>query len=127
MNARIHFDLQNVNVACFLTVAYERNVEMFYQTFTKAFFVIKITGSVVFAVSTVLPPELLMPIEGSVRWRCSSTICQTFDRRANESGLYNVDSSWPTEYWVVKKTVASGRMQADRNTQRIYVRLFGYK
>ncbi|KRY38194.1 hypothetical protein T01_9963 [Trichinella spiralis] len=44
----------------------------------------------------------------------------TFDRRANESGLYNVDSSWPTEYWVVKKTIASGRMQADRNTQRIY-------
>ncbi|XP_003368679.1 hypothetical protein Tsp_12458, partial [Trichinella spiralis] len=58
--------------------------------------------------------------EGSVRSRCSGTICRTFDRRANESGLYNVDSSWPTEYWVVKKTIASGRMQADRNTQRIY-------
>ncbi|KRY40766.1 hypothetical protein T01_15492 [Trichinella spiralis] len=46
------------------------------------------------------------PWEGSLRTRCSSTICQTFVRRANESGLYDVDSSWPTEYWVVKKTVA---------------------
>ncbi|KRX14094.1 hypothetical protein T07_3065 [Trichinella nelsoni] len=45
----------------------------------------------------------LSSIEGSVRSRCSSTICQTFDRQANESGLYDVDSSWPTEYWVVKK------------------------
>ncbi|KRY25845.1 hypothetical protein T03_1141 [Trichinella britovi] len=24
----------------------------------------------------------------------------------NESGLYDVDSSWPTEYWVVKKEIA---------------------
>ncbi|KRY22411.1 hypothetical protein T12_9354 [Trichinella patagoniensis] len=39
------------------------------------------------------PPDA----EGSVRSRCSSTICQTFDRQANESGLYDVDSSWPTE------------------------------
>ncbi|KRX35016.1 hypothetical protein T05_12644 [Trichinella murrelli] len=25
----------------------------------------------------------------------------------NESGLYDVDSSWPTEYWVVKKEIAA--------------------
>ncbi|KRY09994.1 hypothetical protein T12_1457, partial [Trichinella patagoniensis] len=49
------------------------SVELFYQTFTKAFFVIKITGSVVFAVSTVLSPVVLMPIvEKSFLYTCSS-------------------------------------------------------
>ncbi|KRX43469.1 hypothetical protein T06_11502 [Trichinella sp. T6] len=54
--------------------------------------------------------------QGSVRSRYSSTICQTFDRQANESGLYDVDSSWPTEYWVVKKEIAQ-----DSNEQRVKV------
>ncbi|KRX37220.1 hypothetical protein T05_14437 [Trichinella murrelli] len=58
--------------------------------------------------------------EGSVGSRCSSTICQTFDRQANESGLYDVDSSWPTEYWVVKKKVA-GTRSVDSNEQRVNV------
>ncbi|KRX71139.1 hypothetical protein T06_5912 [Trichinella sp. T6] len=44
---------------------------------------------------------------------------QTFDRQANESGLYDVDSSWPTEYWVVKKEIAYDKMQADRKTANI--------
>ncbi|KRX34020.1 hypothetical protein T05_9869 [Trichinella murrelli] len=56
---------------------------------------------------------------GSVRSRCSSTICQTFARRENESGLYDVGSSSPTEYRVVQKTVVYGRMQADRPTTNI--------
>ncbi|KRX37398.1 hypothetical protein T06_10739 [Trichinella sp. T6] len=37
----------------------------------------------------------------------------------NESGLYDVDSSWPTEYGVVKKEIAYDQMQADRNTANI--------
>ncbi|KRZ91497.1 hypothetical protein T08_8149 [Trichinella sp. T8] len=66
--------------------------------------------------------HILQPLfhEGSVRSRCSSTICQTYDRQANESGLYDVDSSWPTEYWVVKKKVA-GTCSVDSNEQRVNV------
>ncbi|KRX69292.1 hypothetical protein T06_13079 [Trichinella sp. T6] len=66
--------------------------------------------------------HIIQPLfhEGSVGSRCSSTICQTFDRQANESGLYDVDSSWPTEYWVVKKKVA-GTCSVDSNEQRVNV------
>ncbi|KRY43829.1 hypothetical protein T03_16688 [Trichinella britovi] len=57
---------------------------------------------------------------GSVRSRCSSTICQTFARRANESGLYDVGSSWPTEYRVVQKTVV-GMHSVDSSEQRVNI------
>ncbi|KRX44324.1 hypothetical protein T05_6378 [Trichinella murrelli] len=39
----------------------------------------------------------------------------------NESGLYDVDSSWPTEYWVVKKEIATAASSTnfDSFTDRI--------
>ncbi|KRY32990.1 hypothetical protein T01_4673 [Trichinella spiralis] len=37
-------------------------------------------------------------------------ICQTFVRQANESGLYDVDSSWPTE-------CGHGNGQSEERTQ----------
>ncbi|KRZ83595.1 hypothetical protein T08_8085 [Trichinella sp. T8] len=48
-------------------------------------------------------------------------ICQTFVRQANESGLYNVDSSWPTECGQSRRR-SRGLNASGSNTPRIRVR-----
>ncbi|KRY45996.1 hypothetical protein T03_10681 [Trichinella britovi] len=51
-----------------------------------------------------------MEKENEVRWFCTLAILKynlpDVRSSGNESGLYDVDSSWPTEYWVVKKEIA---------------------
>ncbi|KRX68643.1 hypothetical protein T09_1107 [Trichinella sp. T9] len=60
------------------------------------------------------PPDA----EGPVRSRCSSTICQTFDRRANERELYDIDSSWPTECGQSRRR---GTHSVDSSEQRVNI------
>ncbi|KRY61498.1 hypothetical protein T03_5501 [Trichinella britovi] len=74
------------------------------------------------------PPEpfslaipLLLLTEGPVRSRCSSTICQTFDRQANESGLYDVDSSWPTECGQSRRRSQERTPSTAANRESIYI------
>ncbi|KRY26621.1 hypothetical protein T01_7101 [Trichinella spiralis] len=45
-----------------------------------------------------------------------ATSCQTFVRQANESGLYDVDSPWPTECG--KSRRRSRKIQQDQKTAR---------